>query len=408
MTAVDETGPAPYLGDTVGAFVAHGRFSVAPERSGLLSGLSFAAKDVFAVAGHPTGAGNPAWLATHPLPTAHNPAVARLLEQGAALRGKTVCDELAYSIFGDNIHYGMPINSAAPDRVPGGSSSGSAAAVAAHLVDFALATDTGGSTRVPASYCGLWGLRSTHGLLSNDGLVPLSPGFDTVTWLAASGEVFSRVGEALLPASDFAPERVLCLKDAWQLADGNFQPALDRLRKVLGRQLGSTGSIDIGAASSLDEWRQAYVTAGAYEAWQAHGEWISRHDPDFAPPIAARWQAASRITADQAASAFRRVAEIRTQVHHLLGDDVVAILPSAASLAPLRIADAAVFDETRLRTLQICCIASLAGLPQVSIPLTDVAGLPVGISLLGPAGSDRALIRLALRAQAMLGSSLSG
>ena len=405
MSAGRDVEPAPCLADTVGAFVAHGRFSVAPEHSGLLSGLRFAAKDVFAIAGHPTGAGNPTWLATHPLPAEHSPVVAHLLEQGAALCGKTVCDELAYSIYGDNAHYGMPINSAAPDRVPGGSSSGSAAAVAAHLVDFALGTDTGGSTRVPASYCGLWGLRTTHGLLSNDGVVPLSPSFDTVTWLAASGEIFSRVGEALLPASDFSPERVLCLKDAWQLADDGFQPGLESLRKVLGRQFGRTWSVDIGATTSLDEWRQAYVAAGAYEAWQAHGEWISRNKPDFAPPIAARWQAAARITAEEAAVAFRRVAEIRAQVRHLLGDDVVAILPSAASPAPLRVAADAVFDETRVRTLQISCIASLAGLPQVSIPLADAAGLPVGISLLGPPGSDRALIRLGLRAHAILEAS---
>jgi amidase len=397
--------PSPYLSDTVGAFVAHGHFTLAPEGSGPLSGLCFAAKDVFAVAGHPTGGGNPAWLNTHPLPATHSPVIARLLNQGAELCGKTVCDELAYSIYGDNVHYGMPINSAAPDRIPGGSSSGSVAAVAAHLVDFALGTDTGGSTRVPASYCGVWGLRTTHGLLSRDGLVPLSPSFDTVTWLAAAGEIFSRVGEALLPASDFSPQRVLCLQDAWQLADANFQSGLDRLRRTLGRQLGSTGSVAVGAASSLEEWRQAYVTAGAYEAWQAHGEWISSHTPDFAPAIAARWQAASRVTAEQAAAAFRRAAEIRAQVRQLLGDDVVAILPSAASLAPLRTADDAALDATRLRTLRICCIASLAGLPQVSIPLADAAGLPVGISLLGPAGSDRALIRLALRVHAILEAS---
>ena len=136
--------------DTVGAWVPHGRFVIEPGASGPLSGLTFAAKDVFDVAGHPTGAGNPTWLATHTVPTAHSPVVAQLLAAGATLMGKVLTDELAYSLHGDNAHYGTPINSAAPDCVPGGSSSGSCAAVAAHLVDFALGTDTGGSTRVPA------------------------------------------------------------------------------------------------------------------------------------------------------------------------------------------------------------------------------------------------------------------
>jgi amidase len=152
--------------DTVGAWVPHGRFVVEPTGSGALGGLRFAAKDVFDVAGHPTGAGNPTWLATHPVPTAHSAVVAQLLAAGATLVGKVLTDELAYSLHGDNAHYGTPINSAALDCVPGGSSSGSAAAVAAHLVDFALGTDTGGSTRVPASYTGLWGLCTTHGLVS--------------------------------------------------------------------------------------------------------------------------------------------------------------------------------------------------------------------------------------------------
>ena len=278
--------PDPF-NDSVGAFIAHGHFRLPPTGHGHLSGLSFAVKDVFVVAGQPTSAGNPTWLKTHPLPTVHAPVIARLLAQGAELCGKTVSDELAYSIHGHNVHYGMPINAAAPERIPGGSSSGSVAAVAARLVDFALGTDTGGSTRVPASYCGVWGLRTTHGLLSRSGLVPLHLGFDTVTWFAHAAASFARVGEALLPTTRFCPERVLCLSDAWQLADANFQPVLERVRRKLSAMLGSYGSLAVSAPTSLDEWRQTYVTAGAYEGWQTHGEWFAGNTPDFAPPIAA-------------------------------------------------------------------------------------------------------------------------
>ena len=166
------------IDDDIGAWVPHGRFVLPGATQGPLAGLRFVAKDVFDVAGHPTGAGNPTWLATHAPATRHAPAVQALIDAGATLAGKVLTDELAYSLHGDNHHYGTPVNRAAPGRVPGGSSSGTAAAVAARKVDFGLGTDTGGSTRVPASYCGLWGLRTTHGALSADGLVPLHPGFD--------------------------------------------------------------------------------------------------------------------------------------------------------------------------------------------------------------------------------------
>lgn len=383
--------------DTVGAWVPHGRFRIAGAPAGPLAGLTFAVKDVYDVAGHRTGAGNPAWLASHPVPRRSSPLVDQLLAAGATLMGKVLTDELAYSIHGDNIHYGTPRNSAAPDRVTGGSSSGSAAAVAARLVDFALGTDTGGSTRVPASYCGLWGLRSTHGALSQQGLVPLHPRFDTPTWLAHDADTFARVADALLPASPFAPRRVIAWSDAWREADPVFQQPLARAAQRLSQLLAVSVQHAVAAPEGLETWRQVYVTASAHEGWQTHGDWIRSHDARFAPPVAARWQFASSIGDEAATAARARQAAIRDQVRALLGSDGVAVLPSAASLAPRRDADAQAVDAVRLRTLRITCIAGLAGMPQVSLPLADADGVPLGVSLLGPAGSDRALIALAVR-----------
>jgi len=392
------------IADRVGAWVPHGRFAVAGAAAGPLTGLRFAAKDVFDVAGHPTGAGNPAWLATHAVPQRHAAVVATLLEAGATLMGKLLTDELAYSLHGDNHHYGAPINARAPQRVTGGSSSGSAAAVAAGLVDFALGTDTGGSTRVPASYCGLWGLRTTHGLLSADGLVPLHPGFDTVTWLARDGAVFERVAGVLLPDSAFYPRRVLCLDDALALADAEFGAPLQRLLQALGDRLGVAPThLQAAPGEALGDWRQVYATVGAHEGWQTHGAWISEHRPVFGAAVAARWQAASQVSDAAAAMARDQAARIRTRVCALLGDDGVAVLPSAASLAPRRDADPAMVDAVRLRTMAITCIAGLAGLPQVSLPMATPDGLPLGVSLLGPAGSDRALVRLAVALARELG-----
>ncbi|MDM7941347.1 MAG: amidase [Hydrogenophaga sp.] len=391
------------LVDTVGAWVPHGRFVIPSAASGPLDGLTFAAKDVFDVAGHPTGAGNPTWLATHPAPTEHSPVVAQLLGAGATLMGKVLTDELAYSLHGDNVHYGTPINSAAPDCVTGGSSSGSCAAVAAHLVDFALGTDTGGSTRVPASYAGLWGLRTTHGLVSAEGLVPLHPAFDTVTWLAHEATTFERVGAVLLPPASFTATRVLVPQDAWELADPVFSEPLQRARDALATLLHTDPqTLRVAADTPLGDWRQTYATAGAHEGWATHGAWITEHQPVFGAAIGARWRAASAVTDDAAARARTQAAEIRTRVRALLGADAVAVLPSAASLAPRRDADPADVDAVRLRTMAITCIAGLAGLPQVSLPLALPDGTVLGISLLGPAGSDLALIRMAQQLQGIL------
>lgn len=394
--------PALPFEDSVQAWVPHGHFTLPPTGSGRLDGTRFAVKDLFDVAGVPTGAGNPRWLETHPVPDCHSPLVAALLAEGATLCGKTITDELAYSIHGDNLHYGMPLNSAAPERIPGGSSSGSVAAAAAGLVDFALGTDTGGSTRVPASYCGVWGLRTTHDLLSRDGLVPLHPRYDTATWFAREAGHFLRVGEVLLPESAFVPRRAIAFRDAWALAEADFQPILEKVWQTAAALAGGAASCEVAAGESLEVWRQHYVTSGGFEGWQTHGEWIRHARPEFAPAVAARWQQASGITAEAAGEALRQAGLVRQKVRALLGEDAIAILPSAASLAPLRSAGGAEIDDIRMRTLRICCIAGLAGLPQVSLPFANAQGVPLGVSLLGPAGSDLALIRLALQIRATI------
>ena len=391
------------IDDSVGAWVPHGRFVVDGRASGPLGGLRFAAKDLFDVAGHVTGAGNPTWWATHAVAERHSAVVAQLLDAGATLMGKVLTDELAYSLHGDNKHYGAPINSRAPQRVTGGSSSGSAAAVGAGLVDFALGTDTGGSTRVPASYCGLWGLRGTHGLVSTNGLVPLHPNFDTSTWLAQHATTFERVAQVLLPTTGFTARRVLRLEDACALADAEFAAPLQRVLGTLAALIG-VRPVAVRAAGdeSLETWRQTYATAGAYEGWRVHGAWIEACQPAFGAAIAARWRAASQVSDAAATAADAAMQRIRNRMRTLLGDDGVAVLPSAASLAPRRDDDPATVDAVRLRTMAITCVAGLAGLPQVSLPMATPEGVPLGVSLLGPAGSDLALIRLAARLRAEL------
>jgi amidase len=383
--------------DPIHACVPHGQFSMSATGSGLLNGLTFAVKDIFDIAGHPTGAGNPAWLATHPVATHTSPLVEQLLGAGATMTGKVVTDELAYSLNGDNMHYGTPVNVNAPGRVPGGSSSGSVAAVAAKLCDFALGSDTGGSTRVPASYCGVWGLRTTHDLLSREHVVPLHTSFDTLTWFAHDPDTFKRVGLVLLPASNFVPKRLLRPQALWQLASEDFAAPLHKVLDAAQAMLGVTAETMSFTrdTETLEQWRQAYVTLGAAEAWALHGAWILEHQPTFSAPISARWALAQTVTVQQAQAAQNIVAEIRAHVRAVLSDDAIAIVPSAAGLAPLLNESGDSVDQLRMRTMHITCVAGISGVCQVSIPLKNSAGVPVGVSLMGPAGSDLALIRLA-------------
>ena len=383
--------------DTVGAWVPHGRFSLPPTSEGSLSGMTFAVKDLYHIAGIPTGAGNPTWLSTHDTPQHTSPLVEQLRAAGASVAGKVITDELAYSLNGDNIHYGTPVNVNAPGRVTGGSSSGSAAAVAARLVDFALASDTGGSTRVPASYCGIWGLRTTHGLLTTEHVVPLHPSFDTMNWFAHDADTFSRVAQVLLPATDFKARRVLKPAAVWALASEDFQEALTDVLNKAVKLIGSPAQ-EISFTKpdqTLEQWRLAYVAHGASEAWALHGDWITEHQPTFSAPIAGRWEAAKKVTPAEAQAAIQTTAMIRQQIRDILADDAIVVMPSAAGLAPLLNATGADVDAMRTRTMHITCIGGISGVCQVSIPYRNAAGLPVGVSLMGPAGSDLALIALA-------------
>ncbi|MDB5398517.1 MAG: glutamyl-tRNA amidotransferase, partial [Rhodopila sp.] len=164
------------------AFVPGARCQVAGAATGPLAGMGFAVKDLIDVAGVPTGGGNPDWPRYYPTPEKHAWVVQRLLGAGASVIGKTITDEVSLGILGENAHDGTPLNPAAPDRVPGGSSSGSASAVAAGICDFALGTDSGGSVRVPASFCGLYGIRPTHGRMDFSGITVQSPSADTCGW----------------------------------------------------------------------------------------------------------------------------------------------------------------------------------------------------------------------------------
>jgi len=395
--------------DPLGAFVAHGAIDLQVRTDGPLAGLTFAVKDFFDVAGLPTGAGSPEWLATHAVPTASAPVVDRLLDAGARLVGKTMTDELAWSLNGENLHYGTPINPSAPGRIPGGSSSGSAAAVAGGLVDCSVGSDTGGSVRLPASYCGIVGMRPTHGRIPIAGAVPLAPSYDTVGWFARDAALFGKVGAVLLgadPASE-VPKRVLIAEDLFQTAGSTVARALDGAVARVLDMCGSAERVSV-ADGQLPVWRNAFRLIQSSEAWAAHGEWVTRVKPNLGPGVRDRFAAAARLDPSEVAAAEALREEIRSRLHRLIDGTAVLVAPTAPGIAPLRGTPEPELDSFRARALELLCPAGHAGLPQISLPLGTADGCPVGLSLIAAPGKDSLLLGLAqalrsraLRSQAM-------
>lgn len=381
--------------DNLGAFCRHTHVAVKGSGAGPLAGLTFGVKDIFDIAGHRTGFGSPEWLATHPAATRTAPAVQRLLDAGADMIGKTQTDELTFSLNGENAHYGTPVNVNAPGRIPGGSSSGSAAAVAAGLCDFALGSDTGGSVRAPASYCGVYGIRPTHGRVLLEGACPLAPSFDTAGWFARDAALLERVGRVLLGEERAGSAgRLLVAQDAFELA-GNavaqaLRPALDRLGALLGQSRPVTV-----AAEGLPQWFQVFRVLQGAEIWAQHGTWVNRVKPDLGPGVKERIAWTSTISARDVGPAKSRREEIARRVNDLLAGNAVLALPTIPGIAPLRNTPTAELEDFRGRAMSLLCIAGLARLPQISLPLARIDDCPIGLSLVAARGGDMMLLALA-------------
>lgn len=382
--------------DPLNAFLDYPQAPVPNAESGPLAGLSLAVKDICDVAGYPTGCGNPDRLAGA-VPAARTaPAVQVLLDAGARFVGKTQTDELAFSLMGQNAHFPHPVNPAAPDRVTGGSSSGSAAAVAGGLAAIATGSDTGGSIRAPAGFCGLIGLRTTHGRISLEGTMPLAPSLDTFGWFAEDVETYETVAKLLLPTGQFRGT----LGQAVELA---ALPALlvgeEEIAEYAGMRatLGPVDTVEWPFTSSLDELYWCFRRLQGREAWACHGAWIEAEERRLGPGVRERFAFGAGIDARIAnAEAVRRLV-FRGEMTELLGRDRVLVLPTAPGAAPL----AADTHEAQLayreQALRLLCLSGLSGFPQITLPLGTVHGAPFGLSLIGPADSDIALIRLGRR-----------
>jgi amidase len=383
--------------DDLGAFCRHTHTALKGSGHGPLAGLAFGVKDIYDIAGHKTGFGSPDWLATHDAASRTAPVVASLLAAGADMAGKTQTDELTYSLNGENAHYGTPVNVNAPGRIPGGSSSGSAAAVAGKLVDFALGSDTGGSVRAPASFCGIYGIRPTHGRVSLEGACALAKSFDTAGWFARDATMLERIGQVLF--GNEGPQKqgtALLAEDAFALLDraavAALQPALEKIKAVLGPLQNVTVS-----AEGLPQWFQAFRVLQGAEIHQQLGEWVARVQPKLGPGVRERMQWVATITAAEVAGAQALRDAARRRMDDLLKNNAVLVLPTVPDIAPLLNTPPAQLDDFRARAMSLLCIAGHAGLPQVTLPLATLQGCPLGISLLAARGNDAMLLALAIQ-----------
>ncbi|MGI9571423.1 MAG: amidase [Desulfobulbia bacterium] len=401
-----------YSREDIGAFVSHGPDSLKSGTEGPLSGLTFAVKDLFDIAGYKSGGGSPEWLASHEAAQNTSPLVDQLLDSGAECVGKTICDELFYSFVGVNVHYGTPRNVNSPGRVPGGSSSGSAAATAAGLCDFALGSDTGGSVRIPASFCGLFSLRPTHSRLDLSHAMPMAPSFDAAGWFARDSATFLKVASVLLDANrptttgtpkkgdsdnEKSPVRNIIIADfAFEQCDRAVAEPLKSICKEISNKLSNVEHLS-AAPRGLDFHKslEAFRIIQAYETWQSFGSWIEKHDPKLGPGIRERMLIAKGIEESEQKNARIYQREVTGILEGLVDPETVLCLPPAASLPPPLQVDLGTLDDFRRKTLSLVSLASLSGLPQLTIPATRSENCAVGISLLGCRNSDETLCDLA-------------
>ncbi|NTF46129.1 amidase [Agrobacterium rhizogenes] len=356
--------------------------------TGCLVGLRVAVKDNFDIAGMVTGGGNPEWAATHDAAEETAAVVSALLDQGADIVGKTHMDELAYSLMGQNARYGTPINPAAPLRMPGGSSSGSATAVAANLADIGLGSDTGGSVRLPASFCGLVGWRPTHGLLPPRGMLGLAPTFDVPGFFTRDLQTMGLL-VTLFCGSDAKTElNVRVPSDIWNLVEQETKSAL-----LPFIPSGDTSELlDEALHGTL---LQTFRVCQGYEIAQLLGPWVQENKPAFGPGIRERFAAAFELTESDFMAAKLNRERICQALASALPAGTVLVYPTAPGPAPLLTVTQSELEQYRNAALTLLSIAGHAGLPQITLPVANIGGAPVGLSLVGARGSDVALLKFA-------------
>ncbi len=386
----------PY--DPLQSFVRENHIALEGAGEGKLENLVFAAKDVFAIKGSTFGNGHPKWLETHEPDSFTASAIVKLLSNGADLVGKTICDELCFSISGENWHYGSPLNPHDTRRYAGGSSSGTGAATGGGLVDFAIGSDCLGSVRVPASYNGVFGMRPTYERVPNDGEAPYCESMDVLGYVAKEADVFLKVSEVLLGEDEDKAEfnHVYIARDCFGTVDREVKDALLPVVARIGEYVGLVKEVDV-APEGLDDWVDVFRYVQGYEVWQSYGGWINKYRPFINRGPKERLEWASQISTLEYLEAKAKREDLIDYFEGFLSPDTILVLPTAASSAPLKTASLEEINRTRSQSSNLLCISPLTGTPQITMPLTKLDGMPLGLSLIGAKGTDLELVRFAVR-----------
>ncbi|MBT4906434.1 MAG: amidase [Rhodospirillaceae bacterium] len=388
--------------DRAAAFVPHNITEpILGSGSGPLAGKTFAVKDLYHIAGRKLSNGNPDYYDWVEPKTETSVAVQQLLDAGADIVGITICDEFFYSLSGDNAHYGAPKNLRAPGRMPGGSSSGSAAAMTAEMCDFTLGSDTGGSVRVPASFCGLYGIRPTHGRVDLSNAHPMAPSFDTAGWFTNDAALFRDIGPVLLGGNKTAGDinRMLVLTDAFDRATPEVRAALEAVLAAAAEVLPAGEPTTVAGDDTLDVWWDAFRVIQASEVKQTNVPWVEEHNANLGPGIRDRFAMAAAITAEETQAANNVRDRVRERMSGLATPGTIMCLPTAPVIAPPLDAGADDLEFFRANTMALTCISGHSGLPQVTVPAANVDGCPIGLSFIGWHGGDEALLNLAVALQ---------
>jgi len=386
---------------TSGAFIEE--FVMKPYQTGVLSNLSFAVKDCIDVKNKFTGFGNPTWLRTHPKATVNAICVDLLLSEGASCVGKTITDEFAYSLIGENFFYGTPKNPKCPDRVPGGSSSGSASSVACGIVDFALGTDTGGSIRVPASNCGIYGYRPSHGKISVAGVIPLAPSLDTVGVLAKNMKILNSVASVLLGEANISNEvsnyKIVVIEEILEACDPFIRASIHQYLDNNFREYSTIKLSDIVSQDITVAWLfDLYVLLHSCEVWSMHGSWVESVKPKLGPIADYNFNNIAKLAnRNQLSVGIRQREWFARKVQEYLKKDIILCFPTVPEIAPKRgfysqNPEARTSSTYFQRLIGINAVAGLSRSPQITVPIDDTNSIPIGISFLAGQGKDKFLL----------------
>ncbi|MEM7300623.1 MAG: amidase [Pseudomonadota bacterium] len=394
-----EPGTTERPGGDLNAWCDYPRVDVPHAETGPLAGKTLAVKDIYQVAGYKNGWGSPSRLAEAGFDQDTAPSVQSLLDAGANCIGKSQCDELCFSLNGMNAHYGSPINPADRNRITGGSSSGSVSLVASKSVDIATGSDTGGSVRAPAAYCGLVGLRTTHGRITLDKTMPLAHSYDVYGWFAHDLRTYEAVSDVMLgsdPEATPLSKAVSISILVQQLLGDHVEQEYSAIRSRVLSHFGGYNERD-GFIRPIDDWYWCFRETQSFEAWGNLGEWIERSGAALGPGVKDRFELGKSISKERYAEQSQARTAMRSEIESLLSDDTVLVLPTVPGPAPLLRQSFDSLQEFREQALRLLCVSGISGLPQITIPLGSVDGAPFGISLIGPRHSDRRLVSLALQ-----------